>query len=82
MRRLTVHLSDSSTRALKRLAIETRRSEAEIIREAVDRYIEAEQDQEKANRRKIRGLGESGSGQPDLAQRDEEILGEAAGRDW
>jgi hypothetical protein len=74
MNKTTIYLPDDLRSGLKRLATETGRSEADIIREGI-RLALAER-----TRPKPRG-GIFDSGLPDLAQRVDEYLAKGFGRD-
>lgn len=67
MRKTTVYLSDDLKARLERVAGERQRSEADIIREALERYTADE-----VRPRPRLPLFESG--QPDLAERVDEAL--------
>jgi predicted transcriptional regulator len=68
MKQTTIELPDKTDEFLKQIAHQTGRTEAELIREAIEDYIT----------RRMRPLhsciGMGASGQSDLAQRDEELL--------
>lgn len=69
MRKTTLYLPEDLKSSLERLAVETGRSEAEIIRESLRRTVEA--------RRRPRPrvpLVPRGGGDPGLAERVEELL--------
>jgi hypothetical protein len=74
MQKTTVYLEEDSLRALKRLARERGKAEAELIREAVRLYTR------KAGRPKAKSLGIA-KGPSDLAARTEELLAEGFGAD-
>jgi hypothetical protein len=74
MRKTTVYLPDELSRDLKRAAAESGRSEAELIREGVARVVEQELTPPP------RGPLFS-SGDPTLAERVDELLGEGFGED-
>ena len=73
MKRTTVYLDEMTDLGLARLAKQQRRSKAELVREALQTYLE---DAEKAVDTVPAWVGIGRSGVPDLAERDEEILGE------
>jgi hypothetical protein len=66
----TVYLDPETVLALRQLAETQGRSQAELIRSALDDYA----------RPKIPGIGEFNSGRTDTSARAEEILGHAAKR--
>jgi Arc/MetJ-type ribon-helix-helix transcriptional regulator len=68
MVKTTVYLPDPLKRRLERLAAREGRSEAEVIRAALDEYTEAR------SRPKPRLPLFAGDAPPDLAERDEEYL--------
>ncbi|OGQ10329.1 MAG: hypothetical protein A2138_12195 [Deltaproteobacteria bacterium RBG_16_71_12] len=74
MRKTTVYLDDESLRALKRLARELRRPEAELVREAICRFASS------AGRPASKSLG-AVAGPGNLAQRVGELLDEGFGTD-
>lgn len=76
MNSITIELTGPAADRLRRLAQTEHRSEAEIVGDALDAYA--------PNKRKLpTGAGKYRSGEPNLAQRDEEILREAVkGRQW
>jgi predicted transcriptional regulator len=65
----TVYLDEQSYRRLKALAAKTRRSTAELVREAVAEYARRH-----TGARLPRSLGAGKSGRDDLAERAEELL--------
>lgn len=73
MKRTTVYLDELTDLELARLARQRKRSKAELIREALGSYI-------KANKPKLSPypswVGAGHSGVPDLAEHDEELLGQ------
>lgn len=69
----TVYLDADALRAVKRLARAQARSEAEIIREAVSRYVAG------APRPRLRSIG-AGKGPADLAARADDYLAGFGGR--
>lgn len=74
MRKTTVYLTDAQKRGLERLAATSGRSEAELIRSAVDQLVESA-----PPRRPIIGIFDIDCG--DFASRDEELLRHGFGRD-
>ena len=75
MIRTTVYLEEDVVVALRHRAETEKRSQAEIIREAIRRYIE---DTNSSRRPPISGLGKYRSGRSDVAERAEELLRERA----
>lgn len=74
MHRTTVYLGEEVAVAIRHLAESQNRSQAEIIREALQKYVkEAEQ---KGNRPPIQGIGAYRSGRSDVSERAEELLRE------
>jgi len=67
MTAITIELTGPAADKLRRLADTEQRSEAEIVRDALEAYAPAK-------RKLPRGAGKYSSGQRDLAQKDEEIL--------
>jgi len=65
----TIYLDGSDYRRLKRLARETRRPAAELVREAVAEYVRRH-----APARRPRSLAAGKSGRPDLGARAEQLL--------
>jgi hypothetical protein len=76
MTSITIELTGSAADKLRHLTQTERRSEAEIVGDALDAYA--------PSKRKLpTGVGKYQSGQRDLAQRDEEILRDAVKeRQW
>ncbi len=72
MKRTTVYLEEETDLEFGRLARQQDRPKAELIREALKAYISREQ----KPRKLPRSIGMGRSGMPDLAERDEELLGE------
>ena len=68
MKSTTVELPDEMDSFLKQIAHQTGRTEAELIREAIEDYLI------RKNRPLHSCIGMGASGQPNLAQRDEELL--------
>ncbi len=73
MKRTTVYLSETTDLELTRLAHHDGRSKAELIRDALESYVEKKQEKK---RTLPKWVGAGRSGIPDLAQRDEELLGQ------
>lgn len=78
MKRTTVYLEELTDLKLSRLARLNNRSKAELIREALDKYVEAAQEASPVPS----WVGAGRSGMPDLAERDEELLGELYEEDY
>jgi len=74
MVRTTVYLDEEIALSLRQLAAQQRRSQAELIREALASYAE------RAVRPIPKGIGKYRSGEPDIAQRAKDILAAAAKR--
>lgn len=74
MRKTTVYLEEATVRALKRLARERRKPEAELIREALASYAQA------AGKPKPKSLGMARGG-GGVARRVDKVLAEGFGRD-
>jgi len=73
MKRTTVYLDELTDLELSRLAKQQGRSKAELIREALGAYTK----QQKRSQESLPSwVGMGRSGVPDLAERDEELLGE------
>jgi predicted transcriptional regulator len=70
MKRTTVYLPTEADLVLKKLSLQTGRSQAELIREAIEQYIMREKQS------LPRSLGMGASGRNDLSERDEELLWE------
>jgi hypothetical protein len=68
----TVYIGDETMAALRQMARQQGRKQAELIREAVTAYVSA------APPPKPRGIGAYRSGRSDVSERAEEILREAA----
>jgi metal-responsive CopG/Arc/MetJ family transcriptional regulator len=76
MRRTTVYLEDEIAVAIRNFAESQNRSQAEIIREALEKYVrEAER---VSKRPPISGVGAYRSGRSDISERAEDILSEQA----
>lgn len=74
MVRTTVYLSQETALALRQLAAVEGRSQAELIRQALENYTKG------SVRPAPKGIGKYRSGEPDVAQRAKEILSTAAKR--
>jgi predicted transcriptional regulator len=74
MTKTTVYLDSDTVLALRQMAETQGRSQAELIRDALDAYTR------KAKRPKIPGIGEFDSGHTDTSERAEEILVRSAKR--
>ena len=72
MKRTTVYLEEQTDLNLSQLARQQGRSKAELIREALGAYTR----QQSCNQDMPSWVGAGRSGIPDLAERDEELLGE------
>ena len=70
----TVYLDSDTVLALRRMSEAQKRSQAELIRDAVATYTR------KANRPKIPGIGEFDSGHTDTSERAEQLLKRSAKR--
>lgn len=74
MVKTTVYLHNDLAVTLRQMAISQGRSQAELIRDALETYA-------KTNSRPVsRGFGKYSSGESDISERAEEILMEAAKR--
>lgn len=71
MIRTTVYLTEETVLALRQLSETLGRPQAELIREALERYLK------QASRPAPRGAGKYRSGRADVSERAEEILREA-----
>lgn len=72
MKRTTIFADDDLLNEIKEISIEENRSVAELVREAIEGYVEQK-------RRKKKGLsfvGMGSSGRKDIAERHEELLWE------
>ena len=76
MLRTTVYLDEETVLAIRQLADTERRSQAEIIREALRTYLE--QAERHTGRPLPKGIGAYRSGRRDVAERSEELLRSAA----
>lgn len=72
MKRTTVYLDETTDLELAQLARQQGRAKAELMREALTSYVE----RQRVPRPLPRSVGMGRSGVPDLAERDEELLGE------
>ena len=70
MKRTTVYLEETTDLALKRLSNRTKRSQAELMREALETYVQQKAEEVRAP--SWVGLGESNV--PNLAERTDELL--------
>jgi predicted transcriptional regulator len=70
----TVYLDSETVLALRQMAEAQGRSQAELIRDALDTYTR------KAKRPKIPGVGEFDSGHTDTSEHAEQLLSSAAKR--
>lgn len=68
MKTTTVYLPDEANLALEQLALQTGRSQAELIQEAIADYL--------SRKRQLlpSSIGMGASGRSDLSERDEELL--------
>jgi hypothetical protein len=76
VQRTTVYLEEEIAVAIRNFAESQNRSQAEIIREALARYVE--EIQRTSRRPPISGVGAYRSGRSDVSERAEEILREQA----
>ena len=76
MIRTTVYLDEHVAVALRHRALVEKRSQAELIRDALRRYIE--DTQVEMERPPIVGIGKYRSGRSDVSERSETFLREAA----
>ena len=68
MIRTQVYLTEREQKALRALAGQMGRSQSELIRAAIDQFIESAQDQERGKvLREAAGLWSDGRGRPDFA---------------
>lgn len=74
MTRTTINLDDALARAIRQLADSQKRSQADVIREALTAYVESHP----AERALPPGVGAFRSGRADIAERAEVILKKAA----
>jgi predicted transcriptional regulator len=68
MKTTTVHLPDEANLALEQLALQTGRSQAELIQEAIADYLSRKRQSLPSS------IGTGASGRSDLSERDEELL--------
>lgn len=76
MLRTTIYLDEDVALAIRRLADREKRSQAEVIREALRRYLR--QVGKQGEPPKPSGIGAYRSGRHDVSQRAEELLRQAA----
>lgn len=76
MLRTTVYLDEETALAIRRLADIEKRSQAEIIRDALNTYVE--QSKFQRGRPIPTGIGAYHSGRSDVSEKAEELLREAA----
>ena len=76
MLRTTIYLDEDVALAIRQLSGQQRRSQAEIIREALRRYVKQANKRDKAP--KPSGIGAYRSGRHDVSERAEELLRQAA----
>jgi metal-responsive CopG/Arc/MetJ family transcriptional regulator len=76
LQRTTVYLEEDIAMAIRHVAESQNRSQAEIIREALAKYIK--EVERKTRRPRISGVGAYRSGRSDVSERAEEILKELA----
>ena len=76
MVKTTVYLNEDVVNRLRALARTRDRSQAEMIRDALARFVEAES--QSMERPRPVGVGQFRSGRPDVGRRAEELLGQAA----
>lgn len=72
MRKLTVCLNEASVRAIRRLAVERRSTQSQIVREALAHYLR------RSGRPPAKGIGAYSSGRTDVSERAEELMRLAA----
>lgn len=78
MVRTQIRPTEAQARELKRLATQRKVSVAEVIREAVDRELELEQESRAARWERAMGVvGKYSSGIDDIAERHDDYLAEA-----
>jgi predicted transcriptional regulator len=68
MKTTTVHLPDEANLALEQLALQTGRSQAELIQEAIADYLSRKRQSLPSS------IGMGASDRSDLSERDEELL--------
>ncbi len=76
MLRTTIYLEEDVALAIRQLAVHEQRSQAEIIREALRRYLK--QASKRREPLKPSGIGAYRSGRHDVSERAEELLRQAA----
>jgi predicted transcriptional regulator len=77
MLRTTIYLDEETVLALRQLANLQKRTQTEIIRDALKRYFEHVQPQKKSV---LPGIGAYRSGRHDISEQAEELLKQAARR--
>jgi predicted transcriptional regulator len=77
MLRTTIYLDEETVLALRQLANLQKRTQTEIIRDALKRYFEHVQPQKKSA---LPGIGAYRSGRHDISEQAEELLKQAARR--
>jgi hypothetical protein len=77
MIRTTVYVDEDVAVAIRHRAAMEGRTQAELIRDALRKYI---QEAEAPERPRIAGVGRHRSGRPDVSERAEELLRRAARR--
>jgi len=82
MIRTQVQLTEEQTQALKEMAHRERTSMAELIRQAIDRWLETAGPISPAERRRraLAAVGKFRSGRSDVSTRHDEYLDEAFGQ--
>jgi hypothetical protein len=76
MVKTTVYLGDDLVQRLRSLSRLRDRSQAELIREALERFVDTES--QSLERPAPVGIGRFGSGRPDLARQVDKIMRQAA----
>ena len=76
MMKTTVYLPEALKRSIERIAAQERRSEADVIRAALDEYTRG-----RVRLRPMIPLIDGKGSPPDLAERDEEYLAAGIGQD-
>jgi predicted transcriptional regulator len=77
MLRTTIYLDEETVLALRQLATLQKRSQTDIIRDALKRYFEQVQPEKKGT---LPGVGAYRSGRHDISEQAEELLRQAARR--
>jgi hypothetical protein len=77
MVRIRVQVREDQVRALERRAAARRVSMAELIREAIDRWIERDDEEDARWKRALSVVGKFHSDVPDLAERHDDYLPDA-----